>query len=172
VALLNHDHLLEQAERLASTPARGKPRQADVRRAISAAYYAVFHFVVAAAADQFVGVTKRHTSEYGRVYRSIDHRALRELYEDLGKPTAPAKYRAHTPASGFGPNISAFVTAFVELQEKRHAADYDPMIKVTLSEAQLIIKTARVAIRRFEKTSGSRRRAFISLLLFPPRRHS
>ena len=38
----NPEHLLDQAERLAAT-GTGAPRQTNLRRAISAAYYAVFH---------------------------------------------------------------------------------------------------------------------------------
>src|ERR1051326_8403917 len=79
VAILDPEHLLEQAQRLAEPPSAGPPRQVDVRRAISAAYYAVFHATLAAAADQFVGVTKRATSQYALVYRSVDHKTLREL---------------------------------------------------------------------------------------------
>ena len=44
-------HLLEQAERLAAAPAKGQPRDADLRRAISTAYYAIFHAILTAAAD-------------------------------------------------------------------------------------------------------------------------
>jgi len=42
------DELLQQADALAGKPAA---TQADVRRAISAAYYAIFHFCMTAAAD-------------------------------------------------------------------------------------------------------------------------
>jgi uncharacterized protein (UPF0332 family) len=170
VALLNHSHLLDQAEKLAAAPAAGQPRQANVRRAVSSAYYGLFHFILASATDQFVGRTKRATSEYGRVYRSIDRRTIRELCEDLKKPQLPAKYKPYEPSGGFGQNIPAFAAAFVDLLEKRHAADYDPMISMTLSEAQSAIKTARAAIKSFEKASRSRQRTFLSLLLFAPRR--
>jgi uncharacterized protein (UPF0332 family) len=54
VAILNPDQLFEQAEKLIAIPA-GRPRQVDIRRAISSAYYAIFHAIITAAADQFVG---------------------------------------------------------------------------------------------------------------------
>jgi hypothetical protein len=57
-----------------------------------------------------------------------------------------------------------------ELQGKRHAADYDPMIRMKTSDALFAIKTARAAVRRFSKASAARRHAFLSLLVFPPRR--
>jgi hypothetical protein len=52
MATLNPDHLLAQAERLIRAPPAGPPLQVDVRRAISAAYYSVFHAVLTAAATR------------------------------------------------------------------------------------------------------------------------
>lgn len=69
MAILNPEHLFEQAEKLVIPPSAGPPRQVDVRRAVSASYYGVFHAAAAAEADHFVGVTKRSTSQYGLVYR-------------------------------------------------------------------------------------------------------
>jgi hypothetical protein len=166
----NPEHLLEQATRLGKAPAAGRPRQVDLRRAISSAYYALFHFILASAADQIVGVTKRASREYSRVYRSIDHRSLRELCEEMQKATLPARFQPHAPRSGFGPNIAAFAAGFSDLQEKRHLADYDPLVREKLSDAQAAIRTARAAIVRFKRASAGRRKAFLSLLLFPPRR--
>ena len=167
---LNPEHLLDQADRLLQPPPAGPPRQVDLRRAVSSAYYAVFHAILTAAADEFVGVTRRTTSRYGLVYRSIDHRRIRDLCDDLGKPAIPAKYAAHTPAAGFGTNISAFAAAFPELQDARHSADYDPMMRFRTADAQLVIRTARTALRRYGNASAQRRKAFLTLLLFPPRR--
>jgi hypothetical protein len=170
VTILNSEHLFEQADKLISPPPAGPPRQVDIMRAISAAYYGVFHATITAAADQFVGVTKRSTSQYALVYRSVDHGWLRTLCEEVKKSTLTAKYAPHAPSNGFGPNIVAFSAAVLELQEKRHAADYDPMIRVKSSDAILAVRTARAALSRFKKASSTRRKAFLSLLLFQPRR--
>jgi hypothetical protein len=64
----------------------------------------------------------------------------------------------------------AFATAVVELQEKRQAADYDPLTRFRASDAIAAIRAARAALRRFETASAARRKAFLTLLLFPPRR--
>lgn len=169
MAILNPEHLFEQADRLSTAPAAGQPRQVNLRRVISAAYYGVFHFTLAAAADDSVGVTKRSSSQYALAYRSIDHRRLRDLCNDVRKSTPPAKYIPHLPTNGLGANITAFAAAAVDLQEKRHAADYDPLIRVSLSDALLAIGTARAAVRRFRRANAARRQAFLALLLFPPR---
>ena len=168
MAVLNPDHLFEQANKLVTIQA-GPPRQVDIRRAISAAYYATFHATITAAADQFIGVTNRDTSRYGLVYRSVSHTWLRDLCKEVQKPTLSNKFKPHAPTNGFGPNITAFAAAVVELQEKRHAADYDVMIRMNKSDAVLAISTARAALRRFNKTSRARRLAYLSVLLFPPR---
>lgn len=72
----NPEHLLDQADHLIAPPAIGAPRHTDLRRAISNAYYAVFHTVLAQAADTFVGKTNRKSELYALLYRSIDHGAL------------------------------------------------------------------------------------------------
>jgi hypothetical protein len=167
--VLNPDHLLEQADRLIAPPGGGAPRQADLRRAISTAYYAVFHAIVTDAADDFVGRSHRHAPRYALVYRSIDHRSVRGLCEDVVKTTPPAKYSNYVPMGGFGPDLIALATAVVELQEKRHAADYDPLFRARMSDAVLAVATSRTALVRFRAASRARRKAFLSLLVFSPR---
>jgi hypothetical protein len=147
VAILNPDHLFEQASKLI-TPQAGRPRQVDVRRAISAAYYAIFHATITGAVDQFVGVTNRDRSRYGLVYRSVNHAWLRDLCKEVQKPTLSNKFKPYAPSTGFGPNITAFAAAVVELQEKRHSADYDVMIRMNRSDAAFAIATARAALDR------------------------
>jgi hypothetical protein len=169
VAILNPDHLFEQADKLIVASPTGARRQVDLRRAISSAYYGVFHALLIAAADEFVGLTKRSTSQYCLVYRSIDHRRIRDLCSDVKKSSLPARYAKHEPSGGFGSHIKAFAAAVVELQEIRHAADYDPSIRVLSSDALPAVSTARSARQRFQLASSRGRKAFLSLLVFPPR---
>lgn len=169
MAVLRPEHLFEQADKLVARPEGRLLRQVDLRRAISAAYYGVFHYVLTAAADGYAGIANRNSKNYALAYRSVDHRALRDLCVLAKKPALSAKYQRYAPAKGLGPNIQAFASAFLELQEKRHSADYDPLAQIKASDARLAIATARSAIGRFEKASPYRRKAFLSLLLFPPR---
>jgi uncharacterized protein (UPF0332 family) len=166
---IDPQHLLEQADKLAGSAPHGRPRGADLRRAISATYYAIFHFTARAAADSVVPVNKRSASQYTRIYRGIDHRSLRELCKAISGTNLPAKYAAHAPPTGFGPNVYDFATAVLDLQEKRHLADYDPQFRVTKSDALLTISTARTALSRFDSAPPDQQQAFLSLLLFPPR---
>ncbi len=121
------------------------------------------------AADQFVGFTKRATALYGLVYRSIDHRDLRELCSEVKKQTLSSKYTGYEPPRGFGPDLKAFAANLLELQEMRHAADYDPLVRIKRSGAVLAAGVARRILSQFRNASASQRAAFLTLLLFPPR---
>ena len=164
----NVEHLLDQANRLIAPTGRGAPRQVDLRRAISNAYYALFHEVCTAGADQVIGRRRRSEALYALVYRSIDHRGLRQLCEDLVKPTLPAKYNRHVPGGFSHLGVGFFSFAVVDLQTKRHSADYDPMIRLNVSDARMAIRTARRALTLFRMVARERR-VFLILLLFPPR---
>ena len=163
MAIVNPDHLLNQARQLAAPPAAGPPRQADLRRAISAAYYALFHFILAEAGDLFVGKTKRATSNYALVYRRLDHATLKAICVEARKPMLPGKLARFGPPSGFSKNIEAFATVAIDLQEKRHRADYDPASRFKTSDALLAV------MRSFRRANPVRRATFLTLLLFPPR---
>jgi hypothetical protein len=169
VAKPNPDHLFEQADRLSASALAGPSRQTALRRAISAACYGFFHFCFAAATDEFVGATQCATSRYALVYRSIDHKALKDLCVEASKPTPAARYRPYFPPSRFGPGIRAFSTAAIELREKRHLADYNPLPRFRTSDAKLAVSTARSAVHRFQTAEEDHRKAFLTLLACPPR---
>jgi len=168
VTIFNPEHLFEQADRLVS-PSTGRPRQADVRRAISAAYYGIFHAMISMAVDQFVGSTNRDKSHYALADRSVSHTRLREVCNEVQKPTPSSRYRPYVPPTGFGAHLIAVAEAIVELQEKRHSADYDVAIRVSRSDAEVAIAAARAVLKRFDQANAAERLAFLSLLLFSPR---
>ncbi len=169
MAILSPEHLFDQALRLIEPLAAGPPRQVDLRRAVSSAYYGVFHALLTEAADAFVGTIYRSTAQYALVYRSVDHRAARDLCQEAKKQTMAARYIRYIPDGGFDRNIQTFADAFIQLQEKRHAADYDPLIRLKRSDAILAIDTARAALLRLDDAVEEHRKAFLTLLLFPPR---
>jgi hypothetical protein len=167
VAIVNPGHLFDQAEQLIA-PTKGAPRQVDLRRAVSAAYYGVFHATMTALADQFVGASRRTTSEYALAYRGVDHRTLKKLCDDARKATLPPRLSAFL-GSAPSADLRAFSAAVVELQEKRHDADYDPLVPFSASGARATLAMARDAESRFGRLSGDEKLTFLCLLAFPPR---
>lgn len=167
--VLNPDHLLDQADRLLVSPSGGAPRQADLRRAISTAYYALFHAIALAAADEFIGRSMRRTPIYALVYRRIDHQTIRKVCDSLRNANQRAKYMQYMPNDVLAAELSEVATAVVELQEKRHSADYDPLFSVKVSDALVFVRQGRDALASLREISPGERKAFLSMLLFGAR---
>lgn len=144
------EDLFEQAEALT---VRG--RQADLRRAVSAAYYGLFHFTLTAAADMVVGSDDRSSARYSLVYRSVDHSRLQQLSKQLTN-------------AQFG-TVADFARIAGNLHEQRNRADYDPSREYTADEATTAISLAREAIAWFRQGTKEQQQAFLTLLLFKPR---
>jgi uncharacterized protein (UPF0332 family) len=169
MSVIDPEHLLEQADKLITPPNNGAPRQTDLRRAISNAYYAVFHTVLTEVADEIVGKTRRAKPQYALVYRSIAHSSLRTLCLAAKEKSLAEKYAKYAPRGEFSDEIRAFATAFLDLFEKRHLADYDPLFKAKKSDVILHVATARAAIAKLKKSKPDIRKAFCTLLVFSPR---
>jgi hypothetical protein len=134
---LHHD-LLEQADHLASRE-RLRPRQASLRRAVSAAYYALFHLLADEGARR---LTPPQPSPLRRqVSRAFDHRHMREVCQEFKKPNLPDNLRAllDLPVET---DLMAVANAFVALQNARHEADYD--LSATFNRIEVLQKIAQV----------------------------
>jgi len=169
MAILDHDQLLEQAELLIQPRRPGPPRQVDVRRAISAAYYAVFHFLMAKAADMVVGSTKRREASYILVYRSVDHAQIRSLCQTIKAAQPDPRRVASAPSMRLGEPIKLFAAVVQDLQAQRHMADYDAAESLRAADAVFAIELARKAIRSWRSAPAEERAAFLTLLLFKRR---
>jgi uncharacterized protein (UPF0332 family) len=155
--------LFEQADALAASP---EGHQTDLRRAISTAYYGVFHFTLTAAADMVVGSGDQSSTRYSLVYRSVDHSRLRALCLQLSA-TKPQNLPL-VPSGGFG-TIADFARIAGNLYELRNLADYDPSRDFTPDEARGAISDARQAIVWFQQGTSEQQKAFMTLLLFKSR---
>ena len=67
--------------------------------------------------------------------------------------------------------IKVCADAFVVLQSARHAADYDPLHRLTRAEAILAVQRAKDAIGKLRSASLMDRRAFAVLVLIRKRSH-
>jgi hypothetical protein len=166
MTLINPEHLLAQAHQLATPPTNGAPRQVDLKRAVSAAYYALFHAIVIDVADQLAGSAQRDTVQYALVYRSVAHRDVGELCRNMTKQTLPDKYKPYEPHGGFGADLLAVASAFIDLQEKRHRADYDPLYRVAVSDVELTLQACRTALDHWRDVPRARRRLFTLMTVF------
>ena len=59
-----------------------KPRPADLRRAVSTAYYTLFHTLAYTCADRLIDTgLRRHKPDWRQVYRSLHHGFARSACE-------------------------------------------------------------------------------------------
>ena len=157
-------HLLDQADRLLASPPSGRPRQADINRAISAAYYAAFHYLLRKAADRFAGWSSGWPL-YARVYRSIDHGAVRRSCESVA-------LRGALPGVAGAPDAQLRRACAItqELADARAKADYDPSYRGSLAEARQIVEDAREAITAFNASDAGHLEFLLADLAFPKSR--
>ena len=168
MAVLIPEQLFEQAEHL--TKYR-PPTQEDLRRALSACYYDIFHLICTDAADLFAGKMQRRTATYAVVYRSVDHGQLRKVCLAVQSPDDVVK--AVILAGELRSKLVKFAAATVRLQNDRNLADYDPMRTYSITDARAAIDSARDAHALYQDLKAEKhtinRSAFLMLLMFKRR---
>ena len=154
--------LLNSAIKLLLTVGSDHPSQGDCRRAVSTAYYALFHFISENSASILSGgKSKRLSRAKTQVYRSLDHR-------DMILACTCVK----GPGREFPAEIVSFAEAFLLLNESRSSADYDPSVNGNFSVPHAFskISDAETAIRRFQSAHPDDQRAFAILCAVKPPR--
>ena len=169
MAVLDPDELFEQAEFLVASRRPGPPRQVDVRRAVSAAYYAVFHFICTEAADFVIGQRYQREARYAQVYRSVDHRDIRSACAAVQAAKPDVAVARLAPSNGFAARLQEFAAGTIELQVRRHTADYDPSGLLRTKHAHLMVSLGRSTISAFRDTDADNRAAFLTIILFKRR---
>lgn len=91
------------------------------------------------------------------MYRSLEHGFSRGACERCN-------------ALGFPDEIVKFGNAFVRLQKERHDADYDPAIRFTKPEVDLLIAQSERAIRSLGQANNQDKTAFAALVLLKQRK--
>ena len=127
-----HDDLLQQARDLAvMDPMR--PRQASLRRAVSAAYYALFHKLVDEAA-RFVISRNRRTALRDCLARAFAHGTMQRVARQVAANGVSEALLPGFNGHPLQPELIALARAFVELQQARHEADYNRAHRFTRRE--------------------------------------
>ena len=122
--------------------------QTELRRAVSCAYYAMFHTLAASNADTLLGASPsdRQGWAWRQAYRAIDHRPARN------------KFTRASLGSRFPTVIRNFGAVFTIAQRMRHAADYDPHSEFSPTDVGEIIDRAEANINAFNQTPDDIRR--------------
>jgi hypothetical protein len=97
--------------------------EANVRRAVSSAYYALFHLLVRDAILNW-----KHADHRSRLARTFDHKRMKDastaILKEIGKVRIPQNADPD-PQQALLSRLSTVAQASVDLQQARHRADYD-----------------------------------------------
>lgn len=148
---LHHD-LLAQADLLAHADKK-KPKQANLRRAVSAAYYAVFHLLVGESTTFLIAGKKREALRH-QLARSFDHSTMKKAADAFVAPSP--KGNAWRTVLGVAPSnaLVDVASVFIMLQEARHEADYDLARVFSRVEVEALVAKADAAFKSWSAVAG------------------
>ena len=131
-----------------------RPRQADLRRSISTAYYALFHELAELTAGRLVGSTSaaQRSTAWSRVYQDLNHLTAK-------------KACSRPELQGCSQELAQFLAAFPRLQELRHQADYDPAARFKQGEALSAADDAERGLAGLQAAPRDEQLDFITLAL-------
>ncbi len=120
-----HADLLAQAKHLARKEPR-RPKQASLRKAVSSGYYALFHLLIDEASTFLIRGAKR--SELRNcLARAFKHAAMKQVAQafSMRRPNESMKIAPALRGLTLQSELVSVASAFVDLQQARHEADYD-----------------------------------------------
>lgn len=119
-----HADLLDQADHLATVDLR-RPRHANLRRAVSAAYYSLFHLFVDEATMMMFGGTGSRKDFRNVLARGFSHASMRDTCRSFAGGTLPTGIAATVGQINIPSDLQTAAEIFVQLQQYRHHADYN-----------------------------------------------
>lgn len=134
--MIDSDWHLETVRRSLRELAPGRPHQTMLRRAISSLYYALFHEICRQTADLHVGSSPlaRKSDRYTLIYRLPEHGRMRSVFKAV-QSSASSSIDAQRVAA-----------VFIDLQEARHRADYDPRARFRRAEVAFSLVGVELAL--------------------------
>jgi uncharacterized protein (UPF0332 family) len=130
-----------------------RPRDAFMRRAVSTAYYAMFHALCRLCADQLIGGKHEKTPAWQRVYRAMEHKTAKNAL-------------LRKEVTDLHPALATFGVTFAILQDKRVAADYDPVsFSIYFDETNSLVDQADSAIKSLYGVDDDIKRNLAAILL-------
>jgi hypothetical protein len=147
------------AGRLAD-PAPTDPEQVWLRRSVSTAYYALFHLLVGEAVERWSGSPGARLG----LERAFQHTNMKEV----SRTVKHGSWKGwSTPPPPLPVELRQVATAFIDLQDARHLADYDNSKTWTLTDAQRQIEIAEDTFQGWRKirTDPAANEYLLSLLI-------
>lgn len=145
---------------------RTRPKQASLRRAVSTAYYALFHLLIAEAALNW-----KHAEHRNQLSRQFQHAAMKQASMEQAKAATKELNRRDLPppARYVAMHLNAIATTFVSPQDHRLKADYDNSTKWTRTDVVALVAEVNEAFRCWAviRKEPAAQKYLLSLLVKP-----
>jgi len=145
---------------------RTRPRQASLRRAVSTAYYAVFHLLIQDSVRALVGQRQEIREVASRWFSHTQMASACGFFQGskvLLKHQPVGKGLAGIPVSQ---ELQDVARAFQTLQQARHEADYDMSSRrFTRQSAQQLVEQAEQAFADWQTATVDPWRPLLMLLM-------
>jgi uncharacterized protein (UPF0332 family) len=163
--------LQDQAGHLARLDRR-RPSQANLRRAVSSAYYALFHQLVEDSSAELMGGGRENAQLRGLLRRAYLHSDMRKASKSFASDwgALPSGVRACVRNPCLPPELTRMAKTFTLLQEARHDADYDLSVRFIREEVVFLLNEtdqAFVAWSQVRKHPAAR--CYLACLLLWPK---
>lgn len=141
----------------------GRPRAVYLRRAVSTAYYGLYHCVCLEAARTLIPSAPPTQQMF--LARAFGHREVKTCCEWIaGRRGGTHRYVVPLVRALKQSEFVDVADSFCDLQEARHQADYDHLASFSKATANSLVAEARFAIAAIESASADEREAFFALL--------
>jgi uncharacterized protein (UPF0332 family) len=149
------EDLLQQAYDLADKEPT-EPKQASLRCAVSTAYYALFHLLIDEAVSKWAVERQRSA-----LARTFEHGKMLKICDEVVKSVKSG--------SNLPPELNTVAENFIQLQQHRHAADYDNSTQWSRTDVKNVLSLATGAFHAWLAISTQDAAQDFLLQLFLPR---
>jgi uncharacterized protein (UPF0332 family) len=149
------DDLLEQAYDLANKEPIN-PKQASLRRAVSTAYYALFHLLIDEAVSKWAVERQRSI-----LARTFEHGKMKGICHDV--------LIAAKSGGSVLPDLNTVAQNFIQLQQHRHTGDYDNSMQWSRTDVLNVLTLAKEAFAAWRAISAEDEAQDYLLQLFLPK---
>ena len=159
--------LIAQARHLAAMD-KTRPSQANLRRAVSALYYGLFHHLIAQSSGLLIGTTAERRDLRQITSRAFQHRTMLEASVAFSGGTMPQSFQGFKSVGPVPTEIKRLANLFGRCQSQRHTADYDLSARFERAEVIKLVDEVEQAIAAFRpvRRGPMARLYLVSLLLW------
>ena len=137
-----HAELLELCETSVSE-LDAESNQASLRRAVSTAYYAVFHLFTSEGSRLLLGDAIRLRPLRTTVRRAFSHQEMRAAAAGFASGSVSEKLGAALADVPIPLALAGVARAFIDLQSERHRADYELTTDFEPEHARFAVESAQ-----------------------------